>query len=53
MRWVPLFVGLVITSPALAQDKGLTEFAFDAGHSLVGFNIGFLHTTVRGEFDFP
>ncbi|HEV8480369.1 MAG TPA: YceI family protein [Candidatus Eisenbacteria bacterium] len=51
MRWVPLFVGLIVTSPALAQDKGLTEFAVDAGHSLVGFNIGFLHTTVRGEFD--
>jgi len=51
MRWVALFVALLVASPARAQEKGLGEYAIDSGHSFVGFDIGFLRTAVRGEFD--
>jgi len=51
MKWMMLVVGLVLASPAMAQENGLVEYAIDAGHSLAAFDIGFLHTKVRGEFD--
>ena len=48
MRSVALFVSLLAASPALAQER---EYSIEASHSLVGFSIGFMHTTVRGQFD--
>jgi polyisoprenoid-binding protein YceI len=53
MRASPLLMllGLIAASPVAAQTSELRDYSIDAGHSLIGFSIGFLHTAVRGQFD--
>ena len=51
MRRALAFVGLLVGLPLVAQGIGFQEYAIEQSHSLVGFSIAFMHTTVRGQFD--
>ena len=42
---------LASSSPSAVSPAALREFRIDAGHSEVGFSIGFLGRPVRGRFD--
>ncbi|HKQ57842.1 MAG TPA: YceI family protein [Candidatus Eisenbacteria bacterium] len=51
MKLAAAVAGWILALAAPVQASGLRDFSVETSHSLVEFNIGFLHTSVRGRFD--